>query len=256
MNAIETKTYHATPRPLIYPKEKIMLIFSAKSACSSSVIWLFHRMGLAAEARAFSEWPHDYRVNSFYRRRDVIDGARFVPLQEYRIVKVMRDPIDRVLSSYRHALSYGYPRDLIQDKLGIDMVEQGLSLKEFIDFLETEDLSSCDIHHRKQFHPLELIQPPVKIINISKEDLFSGLNEFESLCGLNRTDFSSLEWLHRLQHERTPIFSEDAGDLYLRRFTVAEAKNGPWPKRLMCDLAYERIVKLYASDIERYAPYI
>lgn len=256
MNADELKAYNQVSRPLLIPKEKIMVIFSAKSACSSAVIWAFHRIGLSAEAQAYHGWPHKYRTDCFYKRKEVIECARFTPVQDFRIVKIMRDPIDRAASSYRHALGTGYARDAILAAIGVDTAEQGLSFQQFIDFLETEDLSACDIHHRKQFHPFEDIQAPHRVINISRENLFTGLNAFEQACGVVPTHFPSLSWLHQLQQERTPSFSDDAGDLFTRVFTPTEAQKGPWPKNLMCETARVRLARLYASDIERYGAHL
>lgn len=256
MTADELKAYNQVSRPLLIASEKIMMIFSAKSACSSAVIWAFHRAGLSGEAQAYHWWPHKYRTDCFYKRKEVIECARFTPVQDFRIVKVMRDPIDRAASSYRHALGTGYARDAILAAIGVDTAAQGLSFQQFIDFLETEDLSTCDIHHRKQFHPFEDVHAPHRIINISRENLFGGLNEFERFCGVVPTHFPDLSWLHQLQQERTPSFSDDAGDMVTRVFTMTEAQKGPWPQNLMCESARVRLARLYASDIERYGAHL
>jgi hypothetical protein len=51
--------------PLLDPQGRFVVLFSPKSACSSVVIWFFHVLGLDHEARAYDEWPHQYRLRRF-----------------------------------------------------------------------------------------------------------------------------------------------------------------------------------------------
>lgn len=257
MNAQELKICSQPSRPLVNPAERLMLIFSPKSACSTSVIWLFHRMGLAQEAEQYDHWPHKYRIERFYSRPEVQEGMRLLPLQELRIVKIMRDPIDRAVSSFRHALgTVLYAREPIRAALGIDIATQGLSFRQFIDFLETEDLRKCNPHHSVQAHPIEELVAPHFIINISKRDLFEGLNAFEAQCGLSQTNFANLTWLHDVQQRRSPVWTEVEEDLYERVFFPDEAKHGPWPRRMMSECAQKRLAELYQSDLLKYAEHL
>ncbi len=256
MNASELKAFGSSSTPLIHPEKKIMLIFSPKSACSSAVIWFFHHMGLAQEAEQYDHWPHKYRIDRFYSRPEVKAAARAIPLRDFRIVRVIRDPVDRAVSSYRHALGTGYARETIRTALGIDTVTDGLSFSQFIDFLETEDLTRCNPHHRVQENPLESLVDPHRTINISKEDLFEGLRDFEIQCGLPPTDFERLTWLHEVQKRRSPVWVKTTEEGEAKVFSMEEARNGPWPRLAMSDRARERLEKLYQSDIVKYSKYL
>lgn len=237
---------------LIHPQYKFVLIFSPKSACSSVVIWFLHTLGLAQEARAYDEWPHNYRIQKLMRS-PAQEAARQLPLSELKILRVVRDPVDRAASSFRHALGTGYARDQILAKLGVDIHQQGLSFQRFIDFLETEDLDKCNPHHRRQKHPVENVRPADFLINASRQDLFEGLNAFERIMGMPRTDFPSLAWIHELQATRVPHSVDMGAEPDRLVLDPSQARQGPWPKGLITPAARARLEVLYAEDIRLYA---
>ena len=148
----------ASEMPLVDPLGRFVVLFSAKSACSTVVIWFLHVLGLAQEARAHSNWPHDYRIDKFYKRPDYLAARASIRPDTVKVLRVVRDPVDRAGSSFRHALGFNYARESIQQRLGVDIVASGLSFERFIDFLELEDLDHCNPHHRRQKHPLEAVR--------------------------------------------------------------------------------------------------
>jgi hypothetical protein len=237
---------------LVHPDHKFVLIFSPKSACSSVVIWFFHTLGLADEARAFDEWPHNYRIQKLMRSPEQ-QAARKIPLNELKVLRVVRDPVDRAGSSFRHALGTGYANEQIQLKLGVDIVRQGLSFQRFIDFLEAEDLDNCNPHHRRQKHPVETQRAPDFVINASRQDLFAGLNAFERQMGMPKTDFAALRWIHELQATRVPHSVDMGGHPDRMVLTREQAQRGPWPQGLITPAARARLEALYAEDIQLYA---
>lgn len=237
---------------LIHPQHKFMLLFSPKSACSSAVIWFLHTLGLAAEARAYSEWPHDYRIHQLMPS-EAQRATRLIPLEELTLLRVVRDPLERAVSSFRHALGTNYCRAEIQAKLGRDIWHDGLSFQQFIDFLTLEDLDRCNPHHRRQCHPVERLRAPDVLINASRQDLFEGLNDFERRMGMPVTDFPSLQWLHDVQSKRVPRRADDGQPADQVILTREQAQRGPWPHQLLTPLARERLSELYADDIARYA---
>lgn len=241
-------------RPLLHPQRRFVVLFSAKSACSTVVIWFLHTMGLAAEARAFSEWPHHYRINKFYARDDYLAAREALGPDDVTVLRVVRDPVDRAGSSFRHALGLSYARETIREKLGIDTDVQGLSFERFIDFLELEDLDQCDPHHKRQKHAVESLRRPDVVINASRQDLFTELNAFERLMGMPVTNFKALAWVHELQATRVPHSVARDGDAYRTVLTREQAQNGPWPKDLITAEARARLERLYAEDIALYAP--
>ncbi len=240
--------------PLLDPQGRFVVLFSPKSACSSVVIWFFHQLGLADEARAYGEWPHEYRLKRFYKREDYLAARASSRPEQVQVLKVVRDPLRRAVSSFRHALGLGYANAAIRQALGIDVETQGLSFRQFIDFLETENLATCDPHHRRQWHPLEAVRAPDQLINIDRGDLFAGLNAFEARLGLPATDFTQLHWLHELQATRVPEAMDGQIDaLYSLPLTVEQARQGPWPDQLLAADARQRLEHLYGRDIALYA---
>jgi hypothetical protein len=206
-------------------------------------------------ARAYHPWPHRYRIDIYYRSagyRDAVSGD----LTGFKLLRVARDPFDRAVSSFRHALRFGVAdRDFAALMDRKDVAEAGVSFRDFLDLLERLNLRTCNEHFRLQRHPVEDALPVSHFINVSREDLFARLNQVESDIGLPVTDFDELKWMHRLQANRSrserDVFTIDA---YALPFTRVQARDGPWPSydALLTPAARERIARLYAADIAAY----
>ena len=256
------RLFWKAPRPLIHPGARMVVIFSAKSACTSVVIWFLHQLGQAAAARDYSHWPHRYRSKVYYRG-PVYRSAFDHDLENFAVVRVVRDPFDRTVSSFRHALRTRLADRYIPGVLHRwNVSKDGLSFDEFLDFLEHSDLTTCNTHFRIQRHPLEDELPVRHLINVSTEDLFTRLNEVETDLGLPHTDFAELQWLHQADERRTRrerrrragARHPDVTDPYTHRFTQDQAREGPWPSysAFLTPEARERIARLYAVDLESY----
>jgi hypothetical protein len=237
---------------LVHPQYNFALIFTPKSACSSVVIWFFNTLGVLDEARAFSHWPHHYRIKKLLCDKKQIK-AQQQPLANVKILRVVRDPIDRAASSFRHAVGTGYANQRIMETIKEDVEKKGLSFQRFIDFLEMEDLDRCNPHHRRQKNPIEDLRPPDYTINISRQNLFEALNDFEKEMGMPITNFSSINWIHELQATRVPDYlnmGPNPDELVLK---MEQAQRGPWPTGLLTPRAKQRLESLYAEDIDLYA---
>jgi len=242
------------PRPLVDQKRRLMLLFSPKSACTSAVIWFYQQAGLTETARKYDRWPHRYRTRVF-NHGDAFDRAAALGLDQFRIVRVVREPLSRCVSSFRHALASDYARKELNAVLGIPLEGPlSLSFEQWVDFLERSDLFACDTHHRVQFHPVERLRSPDFIINVSHQDLYAELNRIEQVLGLPHTDFPNLDWLQRMHRHRDfhhRIELADAASLPLGR---DEARNGPWPSNsaLLRDDLKARLRVLYRVDFDAY----
>ncbi len=243
------------PAPLILPKASLIVIFSAKSACSSVVIWFLNQLGHLKAARDYHVWPHQYRAEVYYNSRLYATAFRR-DFSKMRVVRVVRDPFSRAVSSYRHALGFGYADTLIGRTLRRrDIKENGFSFAEFLDVLERIDLTQCDMHFRIQRHPLEDRLPVRHLINVSTEDLFTRLNEVEADLRLPHTDFAAMAWLQQLNEGRIARGSiDDLNNVDTRRFTARAAIEGPWAPydAFLTPAARARIARLYAVDIAAY----
>ena len=240
-----------TPNALIDRDRRFAVIFSEKSACTTAVIWFCNTLGLADEARAYSEWPHDYRIEVLQH-----PAAQFRPnveqLDDFTVLQVIRDPFERAASSFRHALGLRYVDQTIRTKIGVDIAKDGLSFEQFLAFLKKEDLRACDPHHRMQSCSLMRGRRADVVINISHQDLFRELNAFELRMRMPPTDFTNLAWIHQLQATRTPKLIDMGPDPDQLVLTVNQALRGPWPSGLLTERSRRQIEMLYADDISRY----
>src|SRR5688572_27830886 len=149
----------SSPRQLIHPGGKLIVVFSAKSACTNVVVWLLNHLGHARAAADFHPWPHRYRSEVYYKSQ-LYREALTQDLSGFSVLRVIRDPFERAASSYRHALNSGYADKEMARLLGRShMGARGYSFAEFIDLLEHSDMRTCNIHHRIQRHPVENVLP-------------------------------------------------------------------------------------------------
>jgi len=248
-------------KPLFDPDHRLMVIWSPKSACTATTIWFYRQAGLYDVAKALDTWPHRYRLR-VYERSEMWRRGRNDDLSKYRIIRVIRDPYQRAISSYRQALRYGYLDDRMRRFAGrpID-AEAGYSFDEFLDCIGERDLAAMtsNAHHAVQMHPVEWLRRPTDVINISKQDLFSELNRIEAEMGLPHTDFAAISWFHSTESgsrkSRPQSFGGPADTQRLLRSAAAE---GPWPiaEELLTETARAKIRRLYAVDFKAYAPYL
>jgi hypothetical protein len=54
------------PRPLLYGPGRLGIIWSAKSACTTLLLWHLWHCDLLAAARFYSGWPHEFRNRVLY----------------------------------------------------------------------------------------------------------------------------------------------------------------------------------------------
>jgi len=185
------------PQPLVDAAAGLAVLFSAKAGCTLAVKWFFQQAGLLDEALAYSSWVHDYRIDVFYRSERYRPEALLEP--RTRIVKFVRNPYERAVSSYLHALRTGYDDAKIEAFLGRQLNDgQRFSFREFIAFLEADSLSAqrCDPHHKLQVHPLERLglARPDTVVRV--EEARRALPRLERRLGLGTTHYDELRHSH------------------------------------------------------------
>lgn len=190
------------PLPLQRTHFPVAICWSAKSGCTTVLKWFLAHNGLLDEARAYSQWVHDYRQNRLfeatgYRRqceRLFKHGSG-----DTSIVKVIRDPATRAVSSFLHFLRCGHDvehwpdaEDLTQWKsaAGIEH-EPGLSFRQFLMFVTEKQLNGFPLnpHFRPQF---DAQQDDRVDAYIRLENLADGLRAVEDRVGLPHVDLSGL----------------------------------------------------------------
>lgn len=177
------------PIPLLDGERRTIISWSAKSACTHVLIWYLQRVGLLTDSRAYHRWVHRYRREVLYRSSSYKKVRRLLAGEGpsvWTYVKVVRDPVKRCISSYRHAVRYGYEDKKISRVLGrrIDHI-QGFSFEEFLEYLGHCDLRTVNLHHRLQTHPLDSeIFARTWLINADEKDLEGALAEIDRKQGV------------------------------------------------------------------------
>lgn len=235
---------------LVLPASNIGIIWSPKCACTKVVLWYFKLTGLLHAAMFYHPWPHVYRMQVFYHSREYGNWVRTADWKNFSWYQFCRDPVKRLLSSYRHNLGHGHADERISRALGRTVsCQQGYSLNDFLTYLDRQDLAGrCDPHVRLQVQEIS-DSVPVKVINIDDVDMLVEMNAIERAHGLPVTDFSEIAAFARDERRRAKVaaheqFSPD------RILSKADAR-GNWPLEaatLDADTT-ERIKRLYARDM-------
>lgn len=237
----------------------MLVIWSAKCASSTTIVWCLSTVGLLDDVLASGLTPHDYRGNR-YPLTEVSKRSSAKIIDDCWIVHVIRDPYLRAVSSYRHTLATGYAdkRLKLLQRPRLDR-QPGFSFAQFLDYLETIDLKGANIHHKLQVHPIEAIKPADHVINISRQNLLSELNRIEAEHGMPVTDFRTFGRLLTREGDRRAKVSPVVGNAAELPLNVAAAMGRlPWPEyeQFLDPATKRRIERLYAPDFEAFAPYL
>lgn len=245
------------PRPLLLWPAKIGVIWSAKSACTTVLLWYLWHRNLLQEAHAYSSWPHNFRNQRLYSDELYRTWASQVDVGSWTWLRVMRDPYKRAVSSYRHALINGYENGKMSRRLKRPP-EAGYSFEEFLDYLLRINITSCNLHHKQQFHPLEELVAPSRVINADKVDLMQSLAEIDAGLETPREPVETLRaavaTITSWHNARPSTADRDVSAVSL---TQSDA-TGEWPA-YSCFLnksTRAKIAKIYAVDLSRYAAFL
>ncbi|MFT3988305.1 sulfotransferase family 2 domain-containing protein [Aestuariivirga sp.] len=256
LSEAEISVADVRPAVLLNKDLNLMVSWSAKSACTSIYVWFAHASGFGDEISELSNWPHDHR-KMIYEKSELRHSALMQDFSEYVFLKVIRDPFDRAVSMYRHALACGICDPLFdrhQRRPAVNSLT-GYSFLQYLELLESIDLWNVDVHLRPQFHPVERRSVPKFVINLSKQDLFAELNVFEDRFGLRKTDFTAMEWLHVMEGKRKAAQEDQAGgnfeDTPITKHDVA-AKKFPSYSQLLSPRTRRKIEQIYAIDFVSY----
>jgi hypothetical protein len=245
------------PQPLIDPINHYGVLRSAKGASKAIMLWYLARLEVLEPASGRGR-AHRLHV---LKKTDLQRQVRNCDPMKLRWLRIIRDPYNRTVSSYRHALGHGYEDEKIQDIVGISIAERGLSFNEFLDYLSSIDIATCDNHHMQQWHPIEAHVSLAKVINLDKESLLPALDAFAAEIGLpamkeemRATMLADWEHESRRHHKARPL--PDAGtanNLFSR-----EQASGSWPdyQAFLTSETREKIERIYAKDFAAYAEFL
>ena len=192
---------HRLP-PLQQPGFPVAVCWSAKSGCTTVLKWFLAHTGRLHEANDLSTWVHDYREQKLF----LSTGYRWQCEQLFKhghnntsIVKVIRDPASRAVSSFLHFLRHGNNVEhwpdaarVMQWKATAGLGDQNcISFRQFLLFVIAQQLqrSTIDIHFRPQY---DAKQDPRVDTYIRLENLAAGLRAVEDCNGLPHVDVRQL----------------------------------------------------------------
>jgi hypothetical protein len=247
------------PRILINRDKKLAMLWSPKSACSFSIKWFLYQMNQLDAALYYNRWIHNYRIEVYYEsqryKEDIIHFRENI--EEYLVLKVVRNPVDRAVSSFfgipkRYCFNDFFPLEhkLIEKSIRRKLRSpngETLSFREFVDYLATRDLSKVDMHWGEQMHPLEKSGAVVPRI-IKLENVVNNLKEIEKEYKLDRTDFDKIRGSKH--HAKKDINIEEFwGD---SRIKYDHNKKYPGYKNFYDESIRDKIYKIYKSDFDAY----
>lgn len=247
------------PHPLVFPGPRLIVAWSPKSACTHVVVWYLHQIGRLEAALAHHRWPHVYR-NDVLRLDPMIVATSEARSREgapaAALLKVMREPFARAVSSYRHAVRSGYADEEMSRVLGRPLAgREGLSFRVFLDFLDRIDFDAANPHHGFQSHPIDALPFGRRFLIVADgANLYEGLNRIETFFDLPKTDFDAVPAFSMIEkrHFAQPRPPADAtGDILDRPLRRRDALEG-WPKIELeaSEEARLAVRRLYARDYE------
>ncbi|MDH3652142.1 MAG: sulfotransferase family protein [Saprospiraceae bacterium] len=180
------------PRPLICSKNRIGLMWSAKSGCTFASKWFFFQIGLLDAAHYYHPWIHRFREEVFYKSLPYQKALSRKDLSDFLLFKVVRSPFSRAVSSYIHAIRFEYENQQISEFLGRPIFKDaGFSFREFVDYLRILDVKNCNIHHRIQVHPLEEYLGALTVVKL--ENSIRTFGELEREYNLAKSPLSQYQ---------------------------------------------------------------
>ena len=248
--------------PLLHPERNLVVSWSPKAGCTPTLIWFFHQIGVLDEALARHAFPHIYR-NAVYHRGPVYRSRCKDLLRSggkgFTLLRVVRDPDKRLVSSFRHAVNFPLLDALAQEKLGVNPRKAGLSLRNLARILADEEIGGqgrIDNHFRPQQHPVWAMGfDRVITLNMDRTSLNDGLNAVEAGLDLPHTDFASLAGVLSHDTRRYAIEQPYAGKVPLAKFRFRKNRDGSFPKAefLALPLLQQLAQKHYGGDFAEVA---
>jgi hypothetical protein len=188
--------------PLQQPGFPVAVCWSAKSGCTTVLKWFLAQNGLLDEALAYNDWIHTYRQDKLFAAKGYKLQCDRLLKQTHKntlIIKVIRDPASRAVSSFLHFLRNEHDVEhwpdaieLTQWKAAVGLAgQQGLSFQQFLLYVAAQHVKRrlIDPHFRPQYDDQQdsRVDTYVRL-----EDLAAGLKSVEDRCGLPHVDPDNL----------------------------------------------------------------
>jgi hypothetical protein len=180
--------------PLQQPGFPVAVCWSAKSGCTTVLKWFLAQNGLLDEALAYSNWIHSYRQEKLFTSKGYVRQCEQLfksSHQNTSIIRVIRDPASRAVSSFLHFVRYIEGDEhspaaafVTHWKSAVGLSgQQGLSFQQFLLYVSAQQHKGVplDPHFRPQYDAKQDLKVDTYV---RLEDLSAGLRAVEDRCGL------------------------------------------------------------------------
>ena len=210
---------------------------------------------------AYTDWIHNYSQDKWFASSDYLRECEKLFKNGDRqtaIIKVIRDPATRAVSSFLHFLRYGYPAPAFapavlkhwKSAVGIEH-QAGLSFRQFLIYIIDVQLkgSQLDPHCHPQY---DSQQDPRVDTYIRLEGLTAGLRAIEERFGLPHVDVRQMSISdHHNSSTRDHIWPGNAAGVPADQSTLAEL--GTPSANAFLDLETRVLIRTaYRTDYEAY----
>ena len=201
INPLSISDFHSGVRshalPLIDSQDRFVLFITAKAGCTFATKWFFEQQGILEEAIKYGKGVHKYRIEIYYKRPGYMGDLKRVLANRVKKIKLVRCPYQRAVSSYIHCIKKKKLQQEISQFLGRNFEKNNtFSFEEFVDFLSSIDINTCNPHYRRQTWEHE-ISERLKFYRIIKlENSIDEFRDLENVLGLKRTDLGDLSDSH------------------------------------------------------------
>ena len=244
------KAVRQQPNPLYYHPKRILFIWTPKCACTNILWWYFWHCGLSHAAAFYHPWPHRFRMHVLRHSATYQNWLNQIQPKETRAIQFVRDPINRCISSYRHALRTDFIWDHIQSVMKERVSpETGFSLQFFLDYLNKYGVTGdIDVHCRSQV-PMARKFFDIEIVDVDNFDLFAVFDKIEDQMNMSKSDIENDRRLQKI-NERHNAKKQDVQSVdETTVFTRSDAINA-WPDLAshISNRAREYISEIYKAD--------
>lgn len=210
---------------LINNNKKIIIDWSAKSACTNIVIMFFKFIDLYEEFEKNNIIEIHFEREK-YNKENIISKDHLL-YNDYLKIKFVRNPYDRIVSSYIHSMKY--------------LIKKDISFMEFL-ILLNENKLPYNIHYFPQFHDLEV---KYKIYHeiIKIEEIFNKIENLNYKYNIN------LCYSNILNHSIKKNYSETN---FVGNIKFSNLKNIPKYKYFYNKDIKNLVSKLFYNDLRLY----
>ena len=98
--------------PLHAAEFPLVLLLTEKAGCTSLTKWFLFHVGKLDEAVHYHPWVHRYRIGVLYQQPGYYwQALRLLAFRSKPVIKLVRNPYDRAVSSFLSTLSIAYGRN-------------------------------------------------------------------------------------------------------------------------------------------------